>query len=53
MFIVIATILFITWFICLVSGFTMGGLIHVLLAAAIVSLLLQTFRGGGDAGGDW
>jgi hypothetical protein len=33
------------WLLGLVSSYTMGGLIHVLLVLAVVMLLLRLFRG--------
>jgi hypothetical protein len=33
------------WLLGLVSSYTMGGLIHVLLVLAVVALLLRLFRG--------
>ena len=41
----IAVILVILWLIGLVSSYTMGGLIHVLLVIAIVVVLLRVIRG--------
>jgi hypothetical protein len=35
----------ILWLLGLVSSYTMGGLIHVLLIIAVVMLLLRLFRG--------
>jgi hypothetical protein len=35
----------ILWLLGLVSSYTMGGLIHVLLVIAVVMLLLRLFRG--------
>jgi len=35
----------ILWLLGLVSSYTMGGLIHVLLVLAVVTLLLRLFRG--------
>ena len=35
----------ILWLLGLVSSYTMGGLIHVLLVLAVVMLLLRLFRG--------
>ena len=35
----------ILWILGLVSSYTMGGLIHVLLVLAVVMLLLRVFRG--------
>ena len=41
----IAVILIILWLLGLVSSFTMGGLIHVLLVIAIVVVLLRVISG--------
>ena len=41
----IACILLVLWFFGLVSSYTMGGLIHVLLAVAIVVVLVRVIRG--------
>jgi hypothetical protein len=41
----IAVILIVLWLIGLVSSYTMGGLIHVLLVVAVVVILLRVFRG--------
>ena len=38
-------VLVILWLLGLVSSYTMGGLIHVLLVVALVILLLRLFRG--------
>ena len=35
----------ILWLLGLVSSYTMGGMIHVLLVLAVVMLLLRVFRG--------
>jgi hypothetical protein len=35
----------ILWLLGLVSSYTMGGLIHVLLVLAVVALLFRLFRG--------
>lgn len=35
----------ILWLLGLVSSYTMGGLIHVLLVLAVVMVLLRIFRG--------
>lgn len=37
----IAVALFVLWLVGLVSGFTLGGLIHVLLAVALVTVLYK------------
>ncbi len=41
----IAIILIVLWLLGLVSSYTMGGLIHVLLVIAIVVILLRVIRG--------
>jgi hypothetical protein len=41
----IAVILVVLWLIGLVSSYTMGGFIHVLLVIAIVVVLLRVIRG--------
>jgi len=37
----------ILWLVGLVSSYTMGGFLHILLILAIVMLLLRLFRGRG------
>jgi hypothetical protein len=41
----VAIILFVLWAIGLVGGYTMGGLIHVLLVVAIVMFAIRFFTG--------
>jgi hypothetical protein len=41
----IAVILVILWILGLVSSYTMGGLIHLLLVIAIVVILLRVIQG--------
>lgn len=41
----IAVVLIILWLLGLVSAYTMGGLIHVLLVIAIIVILLQVISG--------
>jgi Family of unknown function (DUF5670) len=41
----IAVVLVILWLLGLVTSYTMGGLIHVLLVIAVVTLLLQVISG--------
>jgi len=41
----IAIILIILWLLGLVSSYTMGGFIHILLVIAIVVILLRIFQG--------
>jgi hypothetical protein len=41
----IAVILLIMWLLGLVSSYTLGGFIHILLVIAIVVILLRVIRG--------
>jgi hypothetical protein len=41
----IAVILLVLWLVGLVSSYTMGGFIHILLVIAIVVILLRVLRG--------
>jgi hypothetical protein len=41
----IAVILIILWLLGLVTSYTMGGLIHILLVIAIVVILLRVIQG--------
>lgn len=41
----IALILIILWFLGLVSAYTMGGFIHVLLVIAVIVVLLRVISG--------
>jgi hypothetical protein len=41
----IAVILIVLWLLGLVSSYTMGGFIHILLVVAIVMILLRLVRG--------
>jgi hypothetical protein len=41
----IAVILLVLWLLGLVSSYTMGGLIHFLLVAAIVIILIRVLQG--------
>ena len=43
----IVVILLILWLLGLVSSYTMGGFIHILLVVAIVVILLRLLRGRG------
>ncbi|HEY0841871.1 lmo0937 family membrane protein [Methylotenera sp.] len=43
----IAIILLILWVLGLVSSYTMGGLIHILLIVAIVVILIRVIQGRG------
>lgn len=41
----IALVLIVLWFLGLVSAYTMGGFIHVLLVIAVVVILLRVISG--------
>jgi uncharacterized protein DUF5670 len=41
----IATILIVLWFFGLVSSYTMGGFIHVLVAVAVIVILVRVIQG--------
>ena len=41
----ICVILFVLWLLGLVSGYTMGGIIHVLLVIAIIVVVVQLIQG--------
>ncbi|MDQ8036713.1 MAG: lmo0937 family membrane protein [Pedobacter sp.] len=41
----IAVVLIILWLLGLVSSYTMGGLIHILLVVAVVVILLRVIQG--------
>lgn len=41
----IAVVLLILWLLGMVSAYTVGGLIHILLVIAIVMVLLRVIRG--------
>jgi hypothetical protein len=41
----IAAILFVLWLVGLVSSYTMGGFIHLLLVVAIVVIIIQLITG--------
>lgn len=43
----IAVILLILWLLGLVSSYTMGGFIHILLVVAIIVILVRVLRGRG------
>ena len=42
----IAIVLVILWLLGLVTSYTLGGFIHILLVIAIVVILLRVIRGG-------
>jgi hypothetical protein len=41
----IAVILFVLWLVGLVSSYTMGGFIHLLLVVAVVVIIIQLISG--------
>ncbi|NLX76472.1 MAG: lmo0937 family membrane protein [Clostridiaceae bacterium] len=41
----IAIVLFILWLLGVVTSYTLGGFIHLLLVAAIISVLIRIIRG--------
>lgn len=43
----IAVILIVLWLVGLVSSYTLGGFIHVLLVVAVITLILRLIRGRG------
>jgi hypothetical protein len=45
MFYTIAMLLLILWLLGLVSSYTMGGLIHILLVVAVVMVLFRLLQG--------
>jgi len=42
----IAIVLLILWLLGVVSSYTVGGLIHILLVVAVVVVLIRIIRGG-------
>jgi len=51
MFETIAVILIVLWLLGLVSSYTMGGLLHILLVIAIVVMLLRVIQGRNPVSG--
>jgi len=43
----IATILIVLWILGIVTAYTMGGFIHILLVVAIIVVLVRIVRGNG------
>jgi len=43
----IVVILIVLWLLGMVSSYTMGGLVHILLVIAVVVILIRVFRGRG------
>lgn len=42
----VAIVLVVLWLLGLLSSYTMGGFIHILLVVAIIAVVLRLFRGG-------
>ena len=42
---IVAVVLIVLWLLGLVSSYTMGGLIHVLLVIAVVVILIRVIQG--------
>ena len=42
---IVAVILLVLWSLGLVSSYSMGGFIHLLLAAAVIAILIRIIRG--------
>lgn len=42
----VAVVLLLLWLLGMVSSYTIGGFIHVLLAIAIIVILVRVIRGG-------
>jgi hypothetical protein len=47
----IVTVLLVLWVLGLVTSYTLGGLIHVLLVVAVVVVLLRVIQGRNPVGG--
>jgi hypothetical protein len=45
MLITIAVIMIVLWFLGLVSSYTMGGFIHLLLVVAVVMIIVRVIQG--------
>jgi len=41
----IAVILIVLWFVGLISAYTMGGFIHILLVIAVIAIIVQVIQG--------
>jgi len=41
----IAVVLVVLWLLGLLSSYTMGGVIHILLVIAVIMILINVFRG--------
>lgn len=47
MFEIIAIVFLVLWGLGLISSYTMGGFIHILLVVAVIMILLRLIRGRG------
>ena len=45
MLVIVATILIVLWILGLVTSYTMGGFIHILLVLAVIVLIIQLVQG--------
>lgn len=45
MLVTIAIVLFVLWLLGLVTSYTLGGFIHILLVAAVIIVLLRVIQG--------
>ncbi len=45
MLVIVATILIVLWILGLVTSYTMGGFIHILLVLAIITVLVRVIQG--------
>jgi hypothetical protein len=45
MLVTIAVLLFILWLLGLITSYTLGGFIHILLIVAIIMVLIRVIRG--------
>lgn len=41
----IAVVLFVLWLLGLVSSYTMGGFVHILLVLAVIAIIVQVIQG--------
>ena len=45
----VAVIMLVLWALGLITSYTMGGFIHILLVIAVISILVRIIRGSGRA----
>jgi hypothetical protein len=43
---IIAVVLIVMWLLGLITSYTMGGFIHILLVIAVIAILFRVIRGG-------